>query len=139
MFGIRSIKRSIQKSTPKPAQKTAVSAKKAAPASRTGTLKAALKKTEIIQRIADAVTLSRKEVGAVLSELENIIGQHMKKQGPQEFVLAGLLKIKTVNKKATKARKGVNPFTGETTMFKAKPARSVVKIKALKKLKEMVA
>ena len=46
--------------------------------------------------------------------------------------------IVTVNKPATKARKGINPFTKEETMFKAKPARNVVKIRPLKGLKDMV-
>jgi len=48
------------------------------------------------------------------------------------------MKVKVVRKPATKARKGVNPFTGEEMMFKAKPARNVVKVLALKGLKEMV-
>jgi nucleoid DNA-binding protein len=51
--------------------------------------------------------------------------------------MPGLFKIQTVRKPATKARKGINPFTGEETVFKAKPARTVVKIRPLKKLKEM--
>ena len=54
------------------------------------------------------------------------------------FTLPGLLKIKVINKPATKARKGINPFTGEPAVFKAKPARRVVKVLPLKALKEMV-
>jgi nucleoid DNA-binding protein len=42
-----------------------------------------------------------------------------------------------VKKPATKARKGINPFTGEETVFKAKPASTTVKVRPLKKLKEM--
>ena len=48
------------------------------------------------------------------------------------------MKIKVVRKPATKSRKGTNPFTGEAMIFKAKPARKVVKVLALKGLKEMV-
>jgi len=48
-----------------------------------------------------------------------------------------LLKVKTVRKPATRARKGINPFTGEETMFKAKPACTVVKVLPLKKMKDM--
>jgi nucleoid DNA-binding protein len=48
-----------------------------------------------------------------------------------------MLKISTVRKPATKARKGINPFTKEEVMFKAKPASTVVKVRPLKKLKEM--
>ena len=54
------------------------------------------------------------------------------------FNLVGLCKIKVVKKPATKARKGINPFTGEETVFKAKPARKAVKILPLKGLKDMV-
>ena len=49
------------------------------------------------------------------------------------------MKLKVVRKPATKARKGSNPFTGEETMFKAKPARNLVKVRPLKKVKEMAA
>jgi nucleoid DNA-binding protein len=49
------------------------------------------------------------------------------------------MKIEVKRKPATKARKGINPFTGEETIFKAKPARNVVRIRALKKVKDMVA
>jgi nucleoid DNA-binding protein len=48
------------------------------------------------------------------------------------------MKVVVVRKPATKARKGINPFTKQETMFKAKPARNVVKIRALKALKDMV-
>ena len=49
-----------------------------------------------------------------------------------------LMKIKTVSKPARKARKGINPFTKEEMVFKAKPARKAVKVLALKGLKDMV-
>jgi nucleoid DNA-binding protein len=48
------------------------------------------------------------------------------------------MKITRIHKPATKAREGVNPFTGEKMMFKAKPARNVVKVRPLKNLKAMV-
>ena len=94
-------------------------------------------KTQMVQQIADAAELSKKQVQAVLDELTNIIEGHIKKKGVGEFVLPGLLKITTVKKPATKARKGINPFTGEEVMFKAKPASTAVKVRPLKKLKEM--
>ena len=58
---------------------------------------------------------------------------------PDLTTLPGLMKIEVKRKPATKARKGINPFTGQETMFKAKPARNVVKIRPLKKVKDMVA
>ena len=94
-------------------------------------------KTQMLQQIADSTELSKKQVQAVLDELTNIIEGHIKKKGVGEFVLPGLLKITTVKKPATKARKGINPFTGEEVMFKAKPASTSVKVRPLKKLKEM--
>lgn len=93
-------------------------------------------KTQILQQIADATELNKKQVQAVLDELTNVIEGHIKKKGIGEFVLPGLLKITTVKKPATKARKGINPFTGEEVTFKAKPASTSVKVRPLKKLKE---
>ena len=63
----------------------------------------------------------------------------IKKRGVGEFTIPGILKITTVKKPARKARKGINPFTGEETMFKAKPASIAVKVRPLKKLKEFAA
>ena len=93
-------------------------------------------KTQMLQQIADATELNKKQVQAVLDELTNIIEGHIKKKGIGEFVLPGLLKITTVKKPATKARKGINPFTKEEVTFKAKPASISVKVRPLKKLKE---
>lgn len=93
-------------------------------------------KTQVLQQIADATELSKKQVQAVLDELTNVIEGHIKKKGVGEFVLPGLLKITTVKKPATKARKGINPFTKEEVTFKAKPASTSVKVRPLKKLKE---
>jgi nucleoid DNA-binding protein len=56
-----------------------------------------------------------------------------------EFTIPGVMKITTVKKPARKARKGINPFTGEETVFKAKPASTAVKVRPLKKLKEFAA
>ena len=95
-------------------------------------------KSEVFSTIAENTGLSRKQVSTVFECLAAIMGQDLK-AGPQIFALPGLAKFTVIHKKATKARKGINPFTGEETMFKAKPARSVVKIRALKAVKDMVA
>jgi nucleoid DNA-binding protein len=94
-------------------------------------------KTELNRTISAMTGLATKDVKNVLDSLEGIIQEHIKARGPQVFTLPGLAKIKVIRKPATKARKGVNPFTGEACTFKAKPARNVVKVLALKKLKEM--
>lgn len=95
-------------------------------------------KTQILNDIAESTDLSRKQVGAVIDELSSIIERHVKKRACGEFVLPGMLKILTVKKPKRPARKGINPFTGEETVFKAKPASIAVKVRPLKKLKEMV-
>ena len=94
-------------------------------------------KTQILNQIAEDTELSRKQVTAVLDSLSGIIEGHIKKKACGEFVLPGLLKIVTVNKPAVPARKGINPFPGEEQMFKAKPASTAVKVRPLKKLKDM--
>ncbi len=71
-----------------------------------------------------------------MTELESLIERSIKKRGVGEFTLPGLMKITTVKKPAKKARKGVNPFTGEQTTFKAKPASVAVKVRPLKKMKD---
>ena len=95
-------------------------------------------KTQILDQIAASTELSRKQVAAVLESLTEVIESHVKKNAVGEFVLPGLLKISTVRKPAVKARKGISPFTKEEVVFKAKPASTVVKVRALKKLKDMV-
>ncbi len=94
-------------------------------------------KTQIVNQIAEENELSRKQVNSVLDSLSDIMQLHLRKRSVGEFVLPGLLKIQTVKKPATKARMGINPFTKEEQMFKAKPASTTVKVRALKKLKEM--
>lgn len=94
-------------------------------------------KSQLVSAIADGTGLTRKEVSAVLEELSTVIHRHLKKRGAGQFTMPGLFKIKTTKKPATKARMGTNPFTGEQQMFKAKPARTVVKVQPLKGLKEM--
>jgi len=115
-------------------------AKKAAPkAAKPAAMKAPAKvptKSEIMNMITANTGLSRKQVGSVFDSLNELIGLSLKKHGL--FSLPGVMKMKVVKKPATKARKGINPFTGEQTVFKAKPARKVVKIQALKALKDKV-
>src|SRR5262249_20671679 len=95
-------------------------------------------KSEAYQAIAGATGLSRKQVASVFDELTKLIGDNLGKKGPGVFSLPGLVKLKVVHKPAVPARKGINPFTKEEMMFKAKPARKVVKAVPFKALKEMV-
>lgn len=106
-------------------------------AKKTTAIKERFTKTQILAEISENTELSKKQVQSVLDELTDIIDRHIKKRACGEFVFPGLLKIQTVKKPARKARPGVNPFTGEEIMITAKPASIAVKVRPLKKLKEM--
>jgi nucleoid DNA-binding protein len=96
-------------------------------------------KSEIYTTIADDTGLTKKDVAAVFDSLSGQIKKNLGGRGaPGMFTVPGLLKMRVVKKPARKARKGVNPFTGEEMMFKAKPASKTVKVAALKGLKDMV-
>ena len=95
-------------------------------------------KSGLMNEIAEATELSRKNVIAVFEALGDVIKHDLGKKGPGTFVIPGLMKIRVIKKPATKARKGKNPFTGEMMTFKAKPARNVVRIRPLRALKDMV-
>ena len=92
-------------------------------------------KSQIFNTLADATEMSRKEITSVLGALESMIVADLKKGTPVK--LMGM-KMTVKKKPATKARKGVNPFTGESMMFKAKPASKAVKVRALKTLNDQV-
>lgn len=120
-------------------KKTAKKKTAAKKVSAVKTIKEPLTKSALYATIAERTELQKKQVVAVFDELASIINGHVKRNGAGVFTLPGLLKIKVVRKPATKARKGINPFTGEPTIFKAKPARNVVKAQPLKALKDMAA
>jgi nucleoid DNA-binding protein len=121
-----------------PAKKVVAAKKAVAPKRSTTAISDAYSKSQLLNEIAAETGVARKQVSEVFDSLSNIVERHVKKRGVGQFTLPGLLKVVTTRKPATKARKGTNPFTGEPTVFKAKPARTVVKIRALKKLKDMV-
>ena len=122
-----------------PAKKAAA---KKAPAQKAASKQTAvtkkMTKTGILNEIAESTELSRKQVDAVLTELENLIERNIKKRAVGEFTLPGLLKVKSVKRPATKKRMGRNPATGEEIVIPAKPATTRVRVTPLKRLKEMV-
>lgn len=93
-------------------------------------------KSEVLAHIADQTELSRKQVSEVFDALNGIMRKSLRANG--EFTLPGLMKLRVVKKPATKEREGVNPFTGEKMIFKAKPASKKVRALPLKSLKAMV-
>jgi nucleoid DNA-binding protein len=93
-------------------------------------------KSEVYGYLAEKAGLTRKQVGVVFDDMAGLIKKDLK--GAGVFTVPGLMKITVQRKPATKARKGINPFTGAEIMIKAKPARNVVKVRPLKTLKAMV-
>jgi nucleoid DNA-binding protein len=111
--------------------------KKAAPTKTIKAIKEPMTKSALYTELADRTELKKKDIVAVFENLSEIINGHVKRNAAGVCTIPGLMKIKVVRKPATKARKGINPFTGEPTVFKAKPARNIVKVQPLKALKDM--
>ncbi len=123
-----------RKKTVKTVKKVAV---KAAPVKKATAIKKPLTKPQLLTAQSDNTGIARKDVVAVMDELTSLIERHIKKRSAGQFMLPGLLKIRAIKKKATKTRKGRNPFSGEEIMVAAKPAHTVVKINPLRVLKNM--
>jgi nucleoid DNA-binding protein len=98
----------------------------------------AMSKSEITAALSETTGLTKAQVASLFDSLSTLVSKNIGNGGPGIFTLPGLLKIKVVRKPATPARTGINPFTKQETTFKAKPARNVVKLQALKTLKAMV-
>ena len=124
--------------SPAAAPKAAKPAKVLVPLSKVQPSAAPRTKSEIYSVLADTTGLSKKDVSTLFASLSDLVSKDVGKKGCGLFTIPGLMKVRRINKPATKARKGINPFTGEETTFKAKPARNVVKIRPLKALKDMV-
>jgi nucleoid DNA-binding protein len=101
--------------------------------------KGPLSKSSLIQTLVEkhATNLTRKDVKGVIEAMASIGHVELKKNGV--FVVPGLVRMIVVKKPATKERKGINPFTKEPTVFKAKPARKVIKGRPVKAAKDAVA
>lgn len=95
-----------------------------------------LNKSGLLLKIAEHTGLGKKDVLAVLEAVVEVAAEQLGKKGPGVFVLPNMIKLTRKVRPATPARKGKNPFTGEETTFKAKPASVTVKGTALKKFKE---
>lgn len=96
-------------------------------------------KTQIVSTISTLVgSITKKQASDTIDAIGKILEAHLKKGAAGVFTLPGMMKCYILHKPATKAHKGVNPFTKEEMMFKAKPARNIVRIRPLKKLKDIV-
>ena len=122
--------------------KKKVAKKKVAKAAPAKTIKATTTKqtkTQIITAIAESTGLSKKDVSAVFGNLGDMITSHMKRRGSGEFTIPDTgVKIRRVKKPARKSRMGRNPATGEPMKIAAKPASTVVRVSALKALKDTI-
>ncbi len=126
-----------------PAVKKARATAKAAPARAAAMPNKAIaqkqSKSQIYTEIAEMLNISKQDVKGVISAIRNIIERHVKPKGSGEVVIPDLgIKVRRISKKATKARMGRNPFTGEEIQIPAKPARKSVKVSALKTLKALI-
>jgi len=121
-------------------KKVAVTPKAAAAPIKLKSIPTRQTKTQILQAIADETTLSRKQVADVFNSLGDLVQRHMQRRGSGEFSIPETgVKIRRVRKPARKARMGRNPATGEAIKIAAKPASTVIKVAALKALKDTLA
>ena len=102
------------------------------------TAKKPMNKTEIVTALAETTGLTKQQVSGLFDELSKLIGKNVGNDGPGSFAIPGLLQIKVVRKPATEEHTGINPFTKEEMIVKAKPAKNVVKVTVLKGLKDLV-
>ena len=98
---------------------------------------AKLSKAQLLELLAADSGLRKAEIKRVLDALDRVIEASLGPGGGGQFTMPGLLKMTAVRRPAVKARKGINPFTGEELWFKAKPPTTGVKIRPLKKLKRL--
>ncbi|MCB1792478.1 MAG: HU family DNA-binding protein [Gammaproteobacteria bacterium] len=123
----------------KKAAKKAAASKTAAAAPAAKAIAKKQTKTQIIADLAETTSLSKKDVANVMAALGSMIEGHMKKRGSGEFTIPDTgVKIRRVKKPARKARMGRNPATGEAMKIAAKPASTVVRVTALKALKDTI-
>merc|ERR1719162_916842 len=86
--------------------------------------------------VAESVGLKPKDVKGAVEGVVVLAAEQLKKSG--SFKIAGMLNLKLKVRPAKPARKGLNPFTKEPCVFKAKPASKTVRAMPMKKLKEMI-
>lgn len=97
-----------------------------------------MSKTQFVAALAEKSGLSKQQTMSALDTINMMVAQQLSKQGPGEVLIPGLLKLNVVEKPATSAHEGVNPFTKEPMTYKAKPAHKVIKVRLLKALKDAV-
>lgn len=97
-----------------------------------------LSKSQFVENVAKQSGLTKKEAAAALQALNSLVAQQLSKRGPGEVIIPGLLRLGVVEKPATAQHEGLNPFTKQPMIYKARPARTVIKVRPLKALKDAV-
>jgi len=97
----------------------------------------AMTKTQVLSSLAESTGLSKGQIDDVIDAIGSLIGSELNAGNP--FNVPGLMKVTTRVKPAVPAGPRTNPFTGETKMGEAKPAQTIVKVRPLKGLKDLVA
>lgn len=97
-----------------------------------------ISKSEFVSTVATKSNLTKKQVNVVLDAMGVVVAQQLGKKGPGEVTVPGLVKLNVVVKPAVPERQGINPFTKQPTIFKAKPERKVVKARPVKAVKDAV-
>jgi len=139
-------KRAVKAEAPKKARATAkalqavvTKTKKTSPLLSNKPISQKQSKSQIYAELAEIAQVSKHDAKNLISAIRNIIERHVKPKGSGEIVIPDLgIKVRRIQKKATKARMGRNPFTGEDIQIPAKPARKSVKVSALKTLKALI-
>jgi len=132
-------KTASKKSARKKATSKKVTRKKAAAAKpRSRSVDHPFTKSEVYNHLADATELTRADVRRVFDALSDLVGKSLGSRGPGQFTVPGLCKMVVKVRPARKARKGVNPFTGEEMMFKAKPKSKTVRIRPTKAVRDLL-
>lgn len=97
-----------------------------------------MSKAQIIAELADKTELGKKDIQNVLTSLLELVERELSDQGPGEFIVPDMLKLKVKHIAAREERKGIDPFTKEERIFPAKPAVRKVRATPLKKLKDLL-
>jgi nucleoid DNA-binding protein len=97
-----------------------------------------MNKSQFVTALAEKSGLNRKQATSALDTINAMVAQQLGKRGPGEVLIPGLLKLNVIDKPATRQHKGINPFTKEPMIFKAKAARKVIKVRPLKALKDAI-
>jgi nucleoid DNA-binding protein len=97
-----------------------------------------MSKSQFVSALSEKSGLTKKQATSALDTINAIVAGQLGKRGPGEVLIPDLLKLFVVDKPATRQHKGINPFTKEPMIYKAKPASKVIKVRPLKALKDAI-